>query len=102
MRRDTLAIGRIHHQDARFRSLCVLLEGHRLQRYIFAHACSSHILHRDVDGLLRDVRPVAHEIEATLLAIVVVDAIEQFLIIIDPLLESELLAFSGASVCSAR
>ena len=74
-----------------------MLEGHRFQRYIFAHACSSHILHRDVDGLLRDVRSVAHEIEATLLAVVVVDAIEQFLIIIDPLLESELLAIDSRS-----
>ena len=89
---DTFAIRRVGYQDTRLRCFRILLERHRFQFDVFGQACATDILLGNLDSGRVDIRTVAFESELAFLAFVVIDAVEQFLVEVDPFLESELLA----------
>ena len=74
-----------------------LLEGLYRQIDVLHQTSTPYILRGDVDRRLRDIRAVALIFEFLLLAIVVIDTVEQLLVVIDPFLESELLAVNTRS-----
>ena len=75
------------------RRLLELLEGLQLQRYVLAYAGSLDVIVcGDFVGLRAVVVPVNLMSEFAFLAVVVVNRVEQLLVEIHPLLESELLA----------
>ena len=67
-----------------------MLERFHLQIDIFHQASATDILQGDIDSGLGNIGAIAMESELTLPALIIINTIEQFLIIVHPFLESEL------------
>ena len=88
---NTFTVRRIGHHDARLRSLRALLERLGLQLDIFHQAGATDIFLGNLDRRRIDIGSITFEIKLTFLTLVVIDAVEQLLVEIDPFLESKLL-----------
>ena len=90
--RDTLTVGRIGDDDGFLRRLLELLERLQLQYHVLAYAGSLYIVCGNFVCLRAVVVTVYLMRKFTFLAVVIVYRVEQLLVKIHPLLESELLA----------
>ena len=88
---NTFSIRGIGHHDARLGSLRALLERLGPQFDIFHQAGTTDILLGNLDRRRIDIGTITFEIKLTFLTLVVIDTVEQFLVEIDPFLESKLL-----------
>ena len=90
--RDTFAVRRVGYHDTRLRGIGILLEGQCLQVDVFNESGTAYVLLCDLDSSRVDIRSVTFESELAFIAFIVVDTVEQFLVEIDPFLESKFLA----------
>ena len=88
----TLAIRRVAHDDALLRRTLEVLEVGLLHGDVAGETCGPHVHACRVHGLDVYVVAVYVVLELTLLRVVIVYAVEEFLIEVGPTLESELLA----------
>lgn len=102
--RDTLTVGRIGDDDGFLRRLLELLERLQLQYHVLAYAGSLYIVCGNFVCLRAVVVTVYLMRKFTFLAVVIVYRVEQLLVKIHPLLESELLAEYARSdvACNQR